>query len=71
VFVYLSSLRHCPTYAGMKLAASCPLDEPRAIPYRVTDLRRVHASCELIDNLLGDLLAHAVELPRERTLLRF
>lgn len=71
VLIYLSSLRHRATYAGTKLAASRPLDEPRAVPYRVTYRRCVHPPFELIEDLLGNLLAQAVELPRERTLLRF
>src|SRR6185295_553988 len=47
------------------------LDEPRTVPDRVAYLRRVHASCKLIENRLRGLVAQAVQLPRKCTLLRF
>ena len=55
----------------MKPAAPGPLDEPRNVPYRVTYLRRLHAPSELIEDLLGDLLAQAPELLRKSTSLPF
>ena len=59
VFLHLSSFGHRATYSRMKPAAPGPLDEPRNVPYRVTYLRRLHAPSELIEDLLGDLLAQA------------
>ena len=71
VFVYLSPLGHRATDSWPKPSASGPLDEPRGVAHRVTYLPRLHASRELVEHLLGDLLAQAVELPRKSTSLRF
>jgi hypothetical protein len=67
----MSSPGHGATNCWMKLAALHSFNQPRTVRCRVTDLMSVHASCELIEDLLSNVLPQVVNLMSKRTSLRF
>jgi hypothetical protein len=71
LLLHVALLCHGAPLSWLKRAASSALDEPRAIPDGVADSRRVHASGELVEDLLGDVMAQTVELRHKSALLCF
>jgi hypothetical protein len=67
----LTLLRYRKAELGTEVPALEATDQYGAIANGIAHLRRIHASCQLVQNLLGVHLAHVAELISQRLPLCF